>query len=264
MANIITVISGKGGTGKTLVAVNLACGLKMLGNRVLLIDYAFGIRNDDVALSRTSSVLFNIRDLAEGQCEFDDAVVKGEDAYMPDFVPASPVSAPEGLSGEFKDILDSVSDSYDYIVIDTPASVGYEADSAFAVASRVIAVTDGSGASVSNTALCLNRLLAGNEKKVNLVINRFANDKEYDEITVEDAVDDTGAQLIGIIPEDEFVYRSLRSGDPIIRYKTDAGKALEDICRRICGEHIPYVAREARRFFEKKSKLELKNIQGGF
>ena len=49
-ATVIAVASGKGGVGKTNVAVNLSVALARLGHRVGLVDADFGLGNVDVLL----------------------------------------------------------------------------------------------------------------------------------------------------------------------------------------------------------------------
>ena len=50
MATTIAVTSGKGGVGKTSIAVNLAITLKNLGSRVHLFDADYGMANAHVLL----------------------------------------------------------------------------------------------------------------------------------------------------------------------------------------------------------------------
>ncbi|MFR8334481.1 MAG: AAA family ATPase [Oscillospiraceae bacterium] len=50
MGNVIAVLSGKGGTGKTTVCAGLATGLAAQGRRVLAIDLDVGLRNLDICL----------------------------------------------------------------------------------------------------------------------------------------------------------------------------------------------------------------------
>lgn len=47
---VLSVTSGKGGVGKTNIAVNLACQLAAMGRRVVLLDADFGLANVDVLL----------------------------------------------------------------------------------------------------------------------------------------------------------------------------------------------------------------------
>ena len=48
LARVITVTSGKGGVGKSNVSINLACQLKKLGQRVIILDADFGLANIEI------------------------------------------------------------------------------------------------------------------------------------------------------------------------------------------------------------------------
>jgi len=50
MPQTITIASGKGGVGKTSIAVNLALMLQSLGNRTTLMDVDFGLANAHIML----------------------------------------------------------------------------------------------------------------------------------------------------------------------------------------------------------------------
>lgn len=54
-ARVITITSGKGGAGKSNIAVNLAVQLKKMGKRVLIFDADFGLANVEVQQYDTSS-----------------------------------------------------------------------------------------------------------------------------------------------------------------------------------------------------------------
>ena len=58
--------------------------------------------------------------------------------------------------------------------------------------------------------------------------------------TVDDAIDSTGLQLLGIVPEDVNVTICAGSGSPIVTSRYDgAARAYTNIARRLEGEKIP-------------------------
>ena len=74
-ARIISVASGKGGAGKTNVAVNLAVAFAQAGDRTLLIDCDMGLANAAILLGMPSA--WTIGDLLAGRCELDDLMQNG-------------------------------------------------------------------------------------------------------------------------------------------------------------------------------------------
>ena len=68
MARKIVITSGKGGVGKTTVAVNLAARLAQKGQRVILCDADFGLNNVDVCAGIEHLVTYDIVDVIEGRC----------------------------------------------------------------------------------------------------------------------------------------------------------------------------------------------------
>ena len=68
----ISVTGGKGGVGKSVIATNLAIGIRRAGYRVLLVDLDPGLANLDVHLRL--SPRFTLEDLAEGACTASEAI----------------------------------------------------------------------------------------------------------------------------------------------------------------------------------------------
>lgn len=64
---VIAVTGGKGGVGKTTVAVNLSLALAKLGRRVVLLDADLRLANIDVMLGLTPTR--TLADVIEGRCE---------------------------------------------------------------------------------------------------------------------------------------------------------------------------------------------------
>ena len=75
MGTVITVTSGKGGTGKTTVTGGVASCLARLGRRVLCIDMDIGLRNLDISLGLSDRALMDFADVALGNCPLDRAAV---------------------------------------------------------------------------------------------------------------------------------------------------------------------------------------------
>lgn len=66
MGELIAVLSGKGGTGKTSICAGIAAALAASGEKVLCIDCDIGLRNLDIALGLQQSDALSFLDIARG------------------------------------------------------------------------------------------------------------------------------------------------------------------------------------------------------
>ena len=73
---VISVVSGKGGTGKTLFAANIGALLALQGKKIALLDLDLGLRNMDLCLGLENKVVFNVMDVIWGICGIKRAMVK--------------------------------------------------------------------------------------------------------------------------------------------------------------------------------------------
>jgi chromosome partitioning protein len=131
MAEIIAILNQKGGCGKTTTAVNLSTALALLGRKVLVIDMdpqgnattGFGVEKND--LEKT------IYPVLTGEITLDEAILSTDIGGL-DIVPSNislsgaeiELSKTIGPHSILKEAMDGVSDSYDYIFIDVPPSLG--------------------------------------------------------------------------------------------------------------------------------------------
>lgn len=75
LTRVVTVVSGKGGTGKTFFSVNFALRLAEVGKRVLVIDADFGLSNVDVLLGTKPK--YGLGDVIRGDVKLEEAVCTG-------------------------------------------------------------------------------------------------------------------------------------------------------------------------------------------
>ena len=141
MAKVIAVANQKGGVAKTTTTAAMAAGLKKRGFRVLAIDAdPQGNLSDSIgADNRTKDT---IHEVLEQKVKAEDAVQHLE---ICDVIPANIMLAGAeqelsqlGKEMRMKETLESVMGSYDYIIIDTPPSLGILTINAFTVADEVI------------------------------------------------------------------------------------------------------------------------------
>lgn len=241
----IAVTGGKGGVGKTCVAVNLAVMLARLGLRPLLADLDLGLANADLLLDarpeRTlSDVLLRHEPLASVLCPT---------RYGIDFVPAA--SGHDELTrlgaGEINRLLaglGELSAGHDLLVLDTAAGIGNEV-LATCAASRVVLVLVTPDPTALTDAYALIKLLEGARpgKDIRVLVNQAANLGEAQAVyqrlrTV--ALRHLGRDLtfLGDLPSDPLVAAAVRRRRPFAAATEEgpAGKALRSLAQRLKGE----------------------------
>lgn len=241
MNNVIVVASGKGGTGKSTVCICLSVALVKQGKKVLLIDCDCGMRGLDIMLDIEQEILFDASDAVCGNCSFGEAVYKSkhnENLYLM----AAPFDAENELSPSvFTQLVDTVKDNFDYVIIDSPAGIGSGFVTAAAPADRALVVANAEPTSVRGAVKVRNKLDTLGVTQNRLVINRFDKKlfKKLGFYTDLDAVIDAAqTQLIAIVPFDLNISVVMQRGAAGI----DFGKhfsAFDRLSSRLQGILVP-------------------------
>ncbi len=241
MGELIAVLSGKGGTGKTSVCAAVSTALAQMGNKVLAIDCDMGLQNLDISLALSDSGALSFLDVCEGGYSLRHA------ANHPRFEMLSFLTAPLNRTAEsvdpdaFRDLMRTARREFDYVFLDAPAGIDAGFELAAKHADRVLIVTGADPAAVRDAARAASRLELMGKRDVRLVVNRvsrrlFANMS----VTIDDVMDTAGLPLIGVVPEDQNVTLAAAFSTPLILYTTrGAAKACLDIARRLEGRNVP-------------------------
>ncbi len=145
MARIVSVVNQKGGVGKTTTAVNLAASVAAEGYRVLLVDFdPQGNASSAVGYPK-DRVTHTVYDAIVGNVAFADVIVPTEIETLRlapttmELVGAEiELISSEGRERFLANLLDQVSDQYDYILIDCPPSLGILTLNALVAANSVV------------------------------------------------------------------------------------------------------------------------------
>lgn len=239
MGTVITVTSGKGGTGKTTVTGGVASCLARLGKTVLCIDMDIGLRNLDISLGLSDRALMDFADVALGNCPLARAAVSHPDLPNLSLLTAPMRLPPQVTAGSIRALLRTARDRYDYIFIDCPAGLGPGFQLATCGADRALVVATNDASSLRDAQRAVEALYR--LRQVHLVMNRI-QPKLLRELrtTIDDAMDAAGLPLIGVIPEDRRVILAANMGRPLIlEGRRGAANACLNIAKRIEGYRVP-------------------------
>ena len=124
MSEVIVITSGKGGVGKTTTSANVGTGLAVLGKRVVLIDTDIGLRNLDVVMGLENRIVYNLVDVAEGNCRMKQALIRDKRYPNLYLLPAAQTRDKSAVTPEqMIKLTDDLKDDFDYILLDCPAGI---------------------------------------------------------------------------------------------------------------------------------------------
>ena len=242
MGEVIVITSGKGGVGKTTTTANLGAALALQGKKVVLIDTDIGLRNLDVVMGLENRIVYDIVDVVEEKCKLRQALIKDKRFTELFLLPAAQTRDKSAVNEEqMKELTEKLKEEFDYILIDCPAGIEQGFKNAIAGATRAIVVTTAEISSIRDADRIIGLLEASEIKNPELVVNRLRPNmvKKGEMMDVDDIVDLLSIDLIGVVPDDEFIITQTNKGEPVVsNKKARSGKSYLEIARRILGENV--------------------------
>ncbi len=241
MDNVIVVASGKGGTGKSTVCICLSVALVKQGKKVLLIDCDCGMRGLDIMLDIEQDILFDASDAVCGNCSFGEAIYKSRHNKNL-FLMAAPFDAENELSPSvFKQLVDSVKNNFDYVIIDSPAGISSGFVTAAAPADRALIVTNAEPTGVRGGLKVRKKLEALGVRELRLVINRF-DKKMFKKLgfykDLDAVIDAAQTQLIALVPFSVDISVIMQRGAAGLE-KSPALEVFDRLANRLEGKRVP-------------------------
>ena len=234
MGEVIVITSGKGGVGKTTTTANLGSALALEGKKVVLVDTDIGLRNLDVVMGLENRIVYDIVDVVEEKCKLRQALIKDKRFQELFLLPAAQTRDKSAITEEqMRDLTKQLKEEFDYILIGCPAGIEQGFKNAIVGADKAIVV---------------NKLRPEMVRKGKMM-------------DVDDIVDLLSIELLGVVPDDEYVITQTNKGEPVIsNRKAPSGKAYMETAKRILGEDIEVTipGREKgflaalKRFFKRK------------
>jgi pilus assembly protein CpaE len=217
---VIVAFSGKGGTGTSMVATNLAVILAH-GARaraaLVDIDLQFG---DAGGMLHVEHHPLTVADLAAHGEDIDTTLLDDVLATGPADVrvlraPSSPELAEAITAAHMRAAIRAIARAHDFVVVDTPSHVDERVLEAFELADRVLLVTSYNLSAIRGTKATLLMLeaLGVDLDRVDVVLNHTRPHTNYRREDIEEIL---GRRILVDLPHDPRVDPSLDSGTPIV------------------------------------------------
>ncbi len=232
------------------MTAGLGCALAELGHSCLMIDADVGMQSLDMALGVHNYTAFDFADAAKGNIPLADAVVP-----LADFPQAAVLTAPAEPDGVAANTLQIIARSiretalFEFVLIDAPAGLGEGFRMAARAADAGILVATAEPISLRSAERAADALMACGVMNLRLVVNRVRPGlMERGLPNIDDAIDLSGIQLLGYVPEDESVIVSQGHGIPsLLAPRSRAARAYRNIARRVLGDQVPVMKLRHRR-----------------
>lgn len=243
MGKILVVTSGKGGVGKTTTTANLGTALAMFSNKVALVDADIGLRNLDVVMGLENRIVYDLVDVVEKKCKLKQALIK--DKRFPELyvLPAAQTRDKSAVDpDQMKKLTDELREQFDFVLIDCPAGIEQGFQNAIVGSDQAIIVTTPEVSAVRDADRIIGLLEAAEKDSPVLIVNRIKPHmvEKGAMMSIDDVLEVLAIDLLGIVPDDEKVVVTTNKGEPaVLDDQSLAGKAYNNIARRILGEEVP-------------------------
>ena len=211
MSTIISIASGKGGVGKTLVTSTLAISLQRHGYSVLAVDADMGLRNLDLMFGVQDEILYDAVDIIKQRCLPNNAIL----AVSPglDFLAASQKHTWEKIdASSYQYVLEDLAEHYDYVLLDCPPGRGQAYKKAVAIADYIFFVVEPTWTSMRDTSRVMQ--FCDKHKKFNyaILLNNFyqPSDTFVSVRTMLNMLDPE--HLAGILPHSDVIQGAAQQG----------------------------------------------------
>ncbi len=232
---IIVITSGKGGVGKTTTAINLGAAINYFGKDVLVIDANLSTPNIGIHLN-SPEVPISLNHIIQNKAEAYEGVYEHESGMK--IIPSSlSVKELKKIKPErLKDFKEDFKQLAEYIILDSAAGLGHEAQCAIEMADEIILVTNPEMPAITDALKTLKVAESLNRNIKGIIVTRVkGNSSEMKSDAVKEMLE---FPVLGMVPEDKAMQKALSLRDAIVHTHptSKAARAYKEIAAKLIGE----------------------------
>jgi septum site-determining protein MinD len=230
----------------------------------LIIDADVGLRNLDILLGLENRIIYTGLDVLNETCQLKQALIQDKRQQNLYFFPLSSSQAKTTITAaDVKSLINKLEESFDFILIDSPAGIDTGFLNATECASEAIVVVTPEVPSIRDADRVIGLLMVKNINKIHLVINRIRPNmvKNDDMMSIDDVKNILGIPLLGVIPDSEKIIIASNQGEPIVLDTKNSlpRTAFDNTTKRLLGEEITFLDLSTKTFTNPVKRI-LKNI----
>jgi pilus assembly protein CpaE len=241
LGTVVTVMSAKGGSGKTVFATNVAMVLGKWGKPEDIVMVDGDLQFGDVCLVLQLEPKFTVVNAAHDLRQLDEAMLdslltKHSSGMRVLAAPLEPAFADEISTAAITEIVEKLRSMFKYVIIDTASMLDELLLSLLERADKVLFIVDMDLPSVKNAKLALEtlRLLKFPASKIQIVLNRSNAKARLDEKEIERSLK---MKIMATVPSDGIVPASVNEGRPVVEStpKSKVAKGFESVAKLVAG-----------------------------
>ncbi len=256
MTKVISVISGKGGVGKTTIVSNLGTSLAQIGKNVVVIDANVTGANLGIHLGMPAVNPVTLNDVLRDDAFITQAMYRYKEGFS--IIPAS-VGEIEANYGGLKNQMSRLLGSTDIILIDAAAGVSEEVEAAIDASDEVLIVTNPEYTAVLGAVTARKLAREKDKKLLGVIINRKMSEKH--EMSVKEVELFLELPVIATIKDHHKVREAIAYRTPVVVHAphSSVSRQIKNVAYKIAGEEAPRpsVVDGIRAFLGKSISLSL-------
>jgi len=239
---VISILSTKGGVGKTTIASNLALALQSFGRPTVLLDFNFTTPHISLYFNLLN-VEKTLNNFLKNECSFNEVIYKHYSGLS--IVPTSlSLKDVVSIDGSLKNIIEENLKNFEFVIIDSATGLGREAMISLNSCQEAIFVATPDFVSVFDVAKTYKLISSLPEKPIvfGIILNRVKG-KSY-EMRKDEVERYSGLPVLAEVKESDAFLKSLSLRIPAFLFDRSVSETFKQLAAKIAG--IPYEKESVR------------------